>query len=254
MRVVLISDTHTRHKYLTSKGMGNILKEGDLLIHAGDFSSVGQKGEVQNFIKWLDQQSKNYTYGAIFIAGNHDRSFDPKYFREYEDNDLWGDFSHLKKPEWVCNILSDLKSSSSSVTYLENQDVTVNKLKIWGSPVTPWFFGEKWAFNKQRGAEIKEVWNKIPVDTDIIITHCPVIGRLDYVPSTKEYAGCEELRNKIEEIKPVLHVCGHIHEGYGESIVNGTVYVNASICDRFYDPINKPIVIDIDIKNKNVIY
>ena len=254
MRVVLISDTHTRHKYLTSKGMGNILKEGDLLIHAGDFSSVGQKGEVQNFIKWLDQQSKNYTYGAIFIAGNHDRSFDPKYFREYEDNDLWGDFSHLKKPEWVCNILSDLKSSSSSVTYLENQDVTVNKLKIWGSPVTPWFFGEKWAFNKQRGAEIKEVWNKIPVDTDIIITHCPVIGRLDYVPSTKEYAGCEELRNKIEEIKPVLHVCGHIHEGYGESIVNGTVYVNASICDRFYDPVNKPIVIDIDIKNKNVIY
>jgi len=254
MRVVLISDTHTRHKYLTSKGTGNILKEGDLLIHAGDFSSVGQKGEVQNFIKWLDQQSKNYTYGAIFIAGNHDRSFDPKYFREYEDNDLWGDFSHLKKPEWVCNILSDLKSSSSSVTYLENQDVTVNKLKIWGSPVTPWFFGEKWAFNKQRGAEIKEVWNKIPVDTDIIITHCPVIGRLDYVPSTKEYAGCEELRNKIEEIKPVLHVCGHIHEGYGESIVNGTVYVNASICDRFYDPINKPIVIDIDIKNKNVIY
>ena len=130
MKLVLISDTHNRHKHLTSKGTGSFLPDGDLLVHAGDFSGIGQKGEVQSFLKWFKEQASRYTYGAIFIAGNHDRSFDPKYFREYEDSDLWGDFSHLEKPTWVRDILSDLESSSSNVTYLENQEVTVNGLKI----------------------------------------------------------------------------------------------------------------------------
>lgn len=254
MKVVLISDTHTRHKHLTSKGTGPILPEGDLLIHAGDFSSVGQKGEVESFLKWIDQQSSNYTYGTVFIAGNHDRSFDPKFFREYEDSDLWGDFSHLKKPTWLRNILSDFEPGRSSITYLENQEIEINGLKVWGSPVTPWFYGEKWAFNKQRGKDIKEVWDQIPAGTDIVVTHGPVVGRLDYIPSSSEYVGCQELRNKIEEIKPILHVCGHIHEGYGESMVGGTVYVNASTCDRFYDPVNRPVVVEIDTKIKSVIY
>lgn len=255
MKIVTISDTHTMHKHLTSlAAFPNRLPEGDLLIHAGDFTNVGQKGEVESFIRWITDQASRFTYGAVFIAGNHDRSFDPKYFREYEDFDLWGDLSHLEKPTWLRNILSDLESSSSRVTYLENQEVTVNGLKIWGSPITPWFYGEKWAFNKQRGKDIKEVWNRIPKDTDIIVTHGPIIGRLDYVPSSSEYVGCEELRNIVEEIKPIMHVCGHIHEGYGESMVNGTVYVNASTCDRFYDPVNKPIVVDIDTVTKSVIY
>lgn len=234
--------------------MGNILPGGDLLIHAGDFTSVGQKGEVESFIKWIDQQASNYTYGAIFIAGNHDRSFDPKFFREYEDSDLWGDFSHFQKPTWLRNILSDLEPGRSSVTYLENQEVEINGLKVWGSPVTPWFYGERWAFNRQRGRDIKEIWDQIPLNTDIVVTHGPVVGRLDYVPSSSEYVGCQELRNKIEEIRPILHVCGHIHEGYGESMAGGTVYVNASICDRFYDPVNRPVVVEIDTKIKSVIY
>lgn len=245
MKVVLISDTHTRHKHLTSKAFKPGLPDGDLLIHAGDFTSVGQKGETISFIEWADQQASRYTYGVVFIAGNHERSFDPKYFREHEDSDLWDNLSHLRKPTWLRNILSDLEPGRSRVTYLENQEIILGGIKIWGSPVTPWFYGEKWAFNKQRGSEIKEVWDQIPADTDIIVTHGPVIGRHDYVPSAIKYTGCEELKNKVEEIKPRLHVCGHIHEGHGEEMVGGIVYVNASICDRFYDPVNKPIVINL---------
>jgi Icc-related predicted phosphoesterase len=245
MKVVLISDTHTRHKHLTTKAYKPGLPDGDLLIHAGDFTNVGQKGEVMSFIDWASQQATRYTHGVVFIAGNHDRSFDPKYFREYEDSDLWEDFSHLKKPTWLRNILSNLEPGRSNVTYLENQEIVLGGLKIWGSPITPWFYGERWAFNKQRGADIKEVWNQIPADTDILVTHGPVIGRHDYVPSEGKYAGCEELKNKIEEIKPKLHVCGHIHEGHGEEMVNGVTYVNASICDRFYDPVNRPIIVNL---------
>jgi len=252
MKLVLISDTHNRHKHLTSKAMNSILPEGDLLIHAGDFTGVGQKGEVESFIKWLKQQAPRYTYGIVFIAGNHDKSFDPKYFREYEDHDLWDDESYLKKPTWLRDILSDLKSSSPSITYLENQEVTINGLKIWGSPITPWFGGDRWAFNKHRGSEIKKVWDQIPIDTDIIVTHGPVAYRLDYVPSSREYVGCEDLRKAVERVKPMLHVSGHIHEGYGVEMSAGALYINASVCDRFYDPVNKPVVLDVDVENKTI--
>jgi Icc-related predicted phosphoesterase len=245
MKVVLISDTHTRHKHLTTKAFKPGLPDGDLLIHAGDFTGVGQKGEVIRFVEWAENQASRYTHGVVFIAGNHERSFDPKYFREHEDSDLWDDLSHLKKPTWLRNILSDLEPGRSSVTYLENQEIVLGGFKIWGSPITPWFYGERWAFNKQRGADIKEVWDKIPSDTDIVVTHGPVVGRHDYIPSEGKYVGCEELKNRIEEIKPKLHVCGHIHEGHGEIMAGGVVYVNASICDRFYDPVNKPIVVNL---------
>ena len=253
MRVVLISDTHGRHKHLTSKAMGPILPDGDLLIHAGDFTGVGQKGEVESFVKWAIQQAPNYTHGVVFVAGNHDKSFDPKFFRHYEDSDLWDDQSHLKKPTWLRSILSDLESGSTGVTYLENQSVEINGLKVWGSPVTPWFHGDRWAFNKHRGPEIQKVWDQIPLDTDIIVTHGPVAYKLDYVPSDKEYVGCEDLRKTVEKIKPILHVSGHIHEGHGVEKSMRTLYANASICDRFYDPVNKPIVLDIDTVNKSII-
>lgn len=245
MKVVLISDTHTRHKHLTTNAYKPGLPDGDLLIHAGDFTSVGQKGEVMSFLDWAEQQAFRYTYGVVFIAGNHDRSFDPKYSKEYEDSILRNDLSHPKKPAWLLSVLSDLEPGRSRITYLENQEVTIGGFKIWGSPITPWFYGEKWAFNRQRGKDIKEVWSKIPSDTDIVITHGPVVGRHDYVPSSSQFVGCEELKNRLEEIRPKLHVCGHIHEGHGEEMVNGVTYVNASICDRFYDPVNRPIIVNL---------
>lgn len=253
MKLVLISDTHTRHKHLTSKAFKPGLPDGDLLIHAGDFTSVGQKGETISFIEWADQQAARYTYGVVFIAGNHERSFDPKYFREHEDSDLWDDLSHPRKPTWLRNILSDLEPGRSRVTYLENQGITLGDLKIWGSPITPWFHGERWAFNKHRGSEIQEVWDQIPIDTDILVTHGPVAYKLDYVPSSNEYVGCEDLRKAVDRVKPMLHVSGHIHEGYGLERGINTFYVNASSLDRFYDPVNKPIILNVDLIEKTII-
>ena len=63
MRITHISDTHNKHKQLNGK-----LPGGDLLIHSGDFTSIGREHEVKNFINWLNLQN-NYTY-KIFIAGN----------------------------------------------------------------------------------------------------------------------------------------------------------------------------------------
>ena len=73
MKIVCISDTHGRHEHLTSKLMGNILPEGDLLLHAGDLTNVGGKGEVEGVLDWLIEIAPRYTHGVVFIAGNHDR-------------------------------------------------------------------------------------------------------------------------------------------------------------------------------------
>ena len=243
MRIVTISDTHTFHDRLTSSAnFPNKLPDGDLLIHAGDFSSTGKKGEVEDFIGWLNSISYRYTYGIVFIAGNHDRSFDPKF--NYEDN-------QKNKPTWLVDLIHDTESGGR-IRYLENSSTIVNGLKIWGSPITPWFYGDRWAFNKHRGDEIKAVWDYIPMDTDIVVTHGPVAYKLDFTTYDKMYVGCEDLRKAINKIKPKLHISGHIHEGYDVDYDEHTTYINASICTLSYDPINKPWVLDLDDQSKEI--
>lgn len=243
MRIITISDTHSFHDHLTSNAnFPNKLPDGDLLIHGGDLTGLGKKGEVEAVIEWFTKQSPRYTYGIVFIAGNHDRSFDPKF--NYEDN-------QKNKPTWLVDILRDIESSGN-IHYLENSSKTINEINIWGSPITPWFHGDRWAFNKRRGEDIREVWDTIPNNTDIIVTHGPVAYKCDYTYYDKLYVGCEDLRNKCREIKPLLHISGHIHEGYGWEYDTDTTYVNTSICTLSYDPINKPWRIDLDIMNKEV--
>ena len=232
MRIVSISDTHNFHKDLTSKGKGDILPEGDLLIHAGDLTGQGLGEEVQDVFKWFKEVASRYTNGIVFIAGNHDRSFDPKF--NLKDN--------KEKPLWLQFALEDLPSG---VQYLENESITIDELKIWGSPITPWFHGDRWAFNKRRGFDIAEVWDQIPIDTDVIVTHGPVAGKLDFTTYDKLYVGCEDLRYKVKALKPKLHISGHIHEGYGMDYDEDTTYYNSSICTLGYEPNNKPHIIDL---------
>jgi len=252
MKIVAISDTHNRHKHLTSVGMGNILPDGDLLIHGGDFSGMGHKGEVESFLKWLVQQAPRYTHGIVFIAGNHDISFDPKY-GEYDIQDELG-IGPKQKPLWLRGLLATLPSN---VRYLENSDVTIDGVKIWGSPITPWFNGDKWGFNRHRGDDLVEVWKQIPMDADVVVTHSPAAYKLDYVPRNAEYTGCEGLRYRLGEVKPLIHICGHIHEAYGydydytesETSIN---YFNASICNHQYEPVNKPWEIEADFNLRKI--
>ena len=64
MKITFISDTHNKHNQVTS-----LLPGGDVIIHAGDVSSMGYKHELQQFLKWFNNLD-NYTH-KIFIAGNN---------------------------------------------------------------------------------------------------------------------------------------------------------------------------------------
>ena len=68
MRITHISDTHNKHNNLNGK-----LPGGTLLIHSGDFTSIGRKHEVERFIEWFGKQPYMH---KVFIAGNHDLIFD----------------------------------------------------------------------------------------------------------------------------------------------------------------------------------
>uniref|UniRef100_A0A8I5N604 Metallophosphoesterase domain containing 1 n=1 Tax=Papio anubis TaxID=9555 RepID=A0A8I5N604_PAPAN len=108
----------------------------------------------------------------------------------------------------------------------------------------PWFYG--WGFNLPRGQALLEKWNLIPEGVDILITHGPPLGFLDWVPKKMQRVGCVELLNTVQRrVQPRLHVFGHIHEGYGVMADGTTTYVNASVCTVNYQPVNPPIVIDL---------
>jgi Icc-related predicted phosphoesterase len=208
MKFVTISDTHFKHSSL-------VLPKGDILIHAGDITRKGDKSEVVDFLNWFEKQDFEY---KIFIAGNHDFLFEK---------------------ETKANIK---KLIPKSVTYLNDSAATINGLKIWGSPITPYFFN--WAFNRHRGNAIKKHWDLIPIDTDILITHGPIFGVLDKTIDGQN-VGCKDLENKIFELKPKVHICGHIHEAYGKVDKYGIQFINASVLDHHYNLVNKPIEFEL---------
>lgn len=71
--VVCISDTH---------GTQPPLPDGDLLLHAGDFTRWGTFRELQAHLTWLAQQPHKH---KVVIAGNHDLLLDPKFQRDHPE-------------------------------------------------------------------------------------------------------------------------------------------------------------------------
>lgn len=208
MKFVTIADTHGKHNSLN-------LPSGDVLIHAGDVSMKGDENEITDFLSWFDKQDFIH---KIFIAGNHDFYFE----RETEEQIL--------------------KIIPENIIYLNDSSVIINGLKIWGSPITPWFFN--WAFNRHRGEPIKRYWDLIPPDTDILITHGPVYRTLD-TNSQGQNVGCRDLFKKVNEIKPKIHICGHIHEAYGTADKSGIKFINASVLNERYELTNSPITFEL---------
>lgn len=211
-RVVCISDTHLVHEQTRIN-----IPDGDILIHAGDATFRGSDWEVVKFLRWYSELPHKH---KIFVAGNHDWLFQTE-------------------PEKAAMLLSQF----SGITYLMDSMVTVEGLKIWGAPWQPWFYD--WAFNLQRGAEIKAKWDLIPEGIDVLVTHGPPKGYGDKVPSG-ELVGCDDLLDAIKRAKPKLHVCGHIHLGHGTyKTPEGVIIANSSICDERYKGVNAPHVVDL---------
>ena len=95
--------------------------------------------------------------------------------------------------------------------------------------------------------EMKQIWARIPDHVDVLITHGPPAKILD-LTYDRVPAGCPDLLARVKQVKPRLHVFGHIHEGYGREQHGSTTFVNASTCDLQYRPSQPPVIVDLEVK------
>ena len=209
MKICCASDLHGRFPEIP---------ECDLLVLAGDYCPMANVYEQpwwlrETFGPWLE----SLKVPVIGVAGNHD-------------------FVWERRPDLVPKMNWTYLQDSVTFFSFGNQ-----VLKVYGTPWQPRFFD--WAFNADEPA-LTQKWSLIPEDTDILITHGPPAGYGD-LSSKKNRIGCESLTQRIMEVSPKLVVCGHNHSGYGVYELNGTVVVNAAVCDEDYMLRKEPIVVEL---------
>ena len=179
------------------------LPDADILIHSGDFTMNGSEQEAIDFMNWFCDLPYPH---KIFICGNHD----------------------------VCLYGANIDGLDENVHYLCNSGVVIDGVKYYGVPM----FMEDCISDRQT-----RNYAAIPADTDVLITHCPPYGVLDFDDGINY--GSAELLVRVEEIKPCLHLFGHIHKQHGVEKHGSTVFSNGAIMNGDYTSFNFPNLIEI---------
>lgn len=210
MRLVCVADTH-----LYDDALGE-LPEGDVLVHAGDLLRSGRMVELEYAAQWLHAQPHRH---KVVIAGNHDWCF-------------------VRAPGPARARLAP------AVTYLEDDEVTIEGVRFWGSPWQPEFYD--WAFNLPRGEPLARKWAAIPSGVDVLVTHGPPRGYGDRVEGERK--GCDDLLEAVDRVQPALHVFGHIHEDGGLWQRGPTTIANITT----WECMRGPTVLDYDPGTRTV--
>lgn len=210
MKIVAISDSHTLHHNLK-------LPAGDVLIHAGDFSSMGKIPEIMNFLTWFEVQPFKY---KLFIAGNHDLlcQDDPQLFQ-------------------------GLLEGFPTILYLQEQEEIIDGIKFYGTPWVKQYYN--WAFMEEED-RLEMKYARIPKDTDVLIVHGPPYGILDK-NKHGEHCGSMSLLNCFQkkEIQPRLTVFGHIHHSSNMLAHKYGTFINAAVLDDDYKVAFPPRVVEV---------
>lgn len=204
MRIVAVADTHT-----FEADLGQV-PDGDVFVHAGDLLRGGTLDELGPVADWIQRLPHRH---KVVVAGNHDWCF-------VNDRDA------------ACERLGE-------VIYLQDAGITIDGVRFWGSPWQPEY--NDWAFNLPRGPALAEKWSKIPEGLDVLITHGPPRGFGDAGP-TEHRAGCKDLLERVRQVRPRVHLFGHIHQDGGMWLDGSTRFFNVTTweCER------APTVFDVD--------
>jgi Icc-related predicted phosphoesterase len=189
LKCLHLSDIHGFHDQINVKGYY------DCIFITGDVTNSNDtkinKEELDNFLAWIYNYRQHAKY-IIMIPGNHDVSIPRLGLKDYVE--------------------------SFGIKCLINEEFVIElphkKFKVFGSPFTP-TYGNNWAYNLDRN-KLSKVWELIPLDTDILLTHGPPKGILDLSydkNNNLEMCGDKSLLNKIETLKPYfVNLFGHIHD------------------------------------------
>lgn len=179
------------------------LPKADVLVHSGDFCMVGSEQEAIDFMDWFCDLPYRH---KIFICGNH-------------DDCLYG---------------ANINGLDDNVHYLCNSGIEIEGLKFYGIPM---FMGDC----VTDGQSIN--YATIPTDTDILITHSPAFGILDFGDNLNY--GSEELLQAVTNINPRVHLFGHIHKQHGITTIGTTIFSNGAIMNDDYSTLNHPNIIEL---------
>ena len=144
------------------------LPDADLLIHSGDFTMNGSEQEAIDFMNWFCDLSYPH---KIFICGNHD----------------------------ACLYGAKIDGLDKNVHYPCSSGVVIDGARFYAVPM----FMEDCA----SGRQIRN-YAAMPADSDVLITHCPPYGMLDFDDGINY--GSAKLLTKVKEIKHNFYLFGHI--------------------------------------------
>jgi Icc-related predicted phosphoesterase len=198
MRIYAVSDLHG---YFPP-----YVPECELLLLGGDYCPTRNLEQEKRFMsgkfsEWLREVPAKQVVG---IAGNHD-------------------FILQDEPEFA---------RSLPWTYLQDEEINIDGVRIYGTPWTPPFFD--WAFMCNESM-LQERFSNIPEGLDILLSHGPAWKHLDQ-NSGKENCGSYSLLQRIKQVKPDSHVFGHIHEGHGVMDDGPTRFYNVAYLNGKYEP------------------
>ena len=179
------------------------LLDADVLVHSGDFTMTGSEAEAIDFMNWFCDLPHKH---KIFICGNHDEC-------------LYG---------------ANIDGLDGNVHCLYNSGIDIEGIKFYGIPL---FMGDS-MFGKQN-----RFYEKIPGDTDVLITHCPPYGIFDF--DDDRNWGSEELLTAVIKLSPLAHLFGHIHKSHGIERIGSTIYSNSAIMNEDYTNLQSPNLIEI---------
>jgi Icc-related predicted phosphoesterase len=178
------------------------LPKADIIVHSGDVSEDGTESEVLDFLNWFCDLDFQH---KIFVAGNHDLCLDGEQIEGLPEN---------------CH-------------YLCNSGVEIEGIKFFG---VPYFTSDELAGN------IAQQMTEIPLNTNVLITHRPPYGILDFEEGNN--FGCFDLLQVVPKISPKYHLFGHVHASYGIEKSQHTTFVNASLV-RKNKIVNEPFLLEI---------
>lgn len=220
VRIVMVSDTHGRHRLLR-------LPKGHLLVHVGDIlmrngSGCGAARALADFNAWLGAQP--FTHKVV-IGGNHDALLEA--LGPQAAQRLLSHAVYLDRAAAELEVHPEASPGCGGAGAEPSKPVVV---RVWGfgwSPLSP---SSNSAWQLLPDEEVVEAFRSIPDGVHLVVTH------------SDRHAALQQV---VRRARPVIHACGHFHEGNGVELREGTLWANASICDRMFRALLPSVVVDV---------
>lgn len=160
--------------------------------------------------------------------GNHDMTVDP----HFQDG-------RQEERQRCIELIQEYSTTPfTSIVFLQHEAATIRltradgpqtTFKVFGSPYSPANsngphsshsrHGQRtWAF-QYAPADADRLWDAIPLDTDVVVTHTPPYSHCDRRDRQGEgegvSVGCPGLRRALQRVRPAMAVSGHVHKSRG---------------------------------------